>query len=97
MGRRGRPGRQCPTIARHGVAPWEVHQALKTARFIDSEEVWGPNPVYVAVGPTASDKLLEVWGIHFQQPPPEEFWRTITAMPARPFFREQYEQAGGGK
>ena len=54
-------------IARHGITPWEVRQALRDARvFIESDEVDGPNPVYVAVGPTANGKLLEVWGIHVQ-------------------------------
>lgn len=81
-------------IARHGITPWEVRQALRDARvFIESDEVDGPNPVYVAVGPTASGKLLEVWGIHFQSPPMQGFWRTITAVPARSFFREQYRRA----
>ena len=61
-------------IARHGITPREVRQALRGALvFIASDEVDGPNPVYVAVGPTASGKLLEVWGIHFQSPPMQGF------------------------
>jgi hypothetical protein len=81
-------------IARHGLTPWEVRQALLRARlFIATANPEGPNPVYVAVGPTVSGKLLEIWGIHFQAPPLQGFWRTVTALPARPYFRQQYECA----
>lgn len=85
-------------IARHDVQPWEVREVLESAPvFLEVEESFGPNPVFVAIGCTVSGRLLEVWGIHFQNPPREGWWRTVTAMDARPRYRRIYLKERGGR
>lgn len=83
-------------IARHGVDVWEVREVLESAPvFLEAEQSLGPNPVFVAIGHTAAGRLLEVWGIHFQNPPLRSWWRTVTAMDARPRFRRIYLKERG--
>ena len=83
-------------IAKHGVTTLEVRQVLQGAPVFREEDRYGPNPVYLAVGPTASGQLLEVHGIFFRNPPKQGYWHTITALPARPTHRRLYNEAREG-
>ena len=84
-------------IQKHGVTQWDVRDVLESAPvFKRARRESGPNPVYVAIGYTSAGRLLEVWGIHFQDPPHESYWRTITAMDARRPYRDAYFREKGG-
>lgn len=80
----------------HPVTPGEVREVLEGAPLFERVPADGANPVFVAVGHTLSGRLLEVWGIYFEQPPKKGWWRTITAMDARPAQRERWARAKGG-
>lgn len=53
----------------HPVTPGEVREVLEGAPLFERVPADGANPVFVAVGHTLSGRLLEVWGIYFEQPP----------------------------
>lgn len=84
-------------IAKHGVSPEEVREVLESGPVFWPAEPGGPNPFYVAVGVTAQGRLLEVWGIHCQSPPLNNFWHTVTAMEARPANAARYAEERGAR
>lgn len=83
-------------IAKHHVTPSEVREVLEGAPVFFPVPEDGPNPVFVAVGMTAAGRLLEVWGIYFEQPPKHGWWHTVTAMDARPHQRALWSRERGG-
>ncbi len=80
-------------LARHHVEPWEVREVLEGGPVFRRTLEDGENPTFVVVGYTAAGRLLEVWGIYFEQ---TGWWRTITAMDARPAQRELWGNERGG-
>jgi hypothetical protein len=78
------------------VTPDEVRQVLQGAPVFQREATDGPNPVYVAIGPTGRGRLLEVWGIYYESPPKTGWWRTITAMAARRRYEAIWNKQRGG-
>jgi hypothetical protein len=83
-------------LARHHVQQWEVREVLEGGPVFRRTLEDGANPTFVVVGYTAAGRLLEVWGIYFEQPPKTGWWRTITAMDARPAQRELWGNERGG-
>lgn len=87
-------------IKEHKVELREVRQALMRATAFVKVGSEGPNPVDMAVGPTANNRrprLLDFRGVHYQKPPNGGGWRTITAMDARREAKALYEVEEGWK
>ena len=83
-------------IARHKGSVGEVTEVMTSAPVFVRVETEGDNPYFVAIGHTASGRLLEVWGIYYESPPKAGWWRTVTAMKARPAQRALWNKERGG-
>jgi len=83
-------------IARHKVSVGEVTEVMTSAPVFVRAETEGDNPYFVAVGYTTSGRLLEVWGIYYESPQKAGWWRTVTAMTARPKQRALWNKERGG-
>lgn len=79
-------------IARHKVSVGEVAEVMTSAPVFVRVETEGDNPYFVAIGHTASGRFLEIWGIYYES----HWWRTVTALDARPNQRALWNQERGG-
>ena len=83
-------------IALHQVSVGEVAQVMTSAPVFVRVETEGNNPYFVAIGHTASGRLLEIWSIYYESPPKAGWWRTVTALDAGPDQCALWNKERGG-
>ena len=75
----------------------EVTEVLTSAPVFIRAETDGDTPYFLAIGHTASGRLLEVWGIYYESPPKMGWWRTVTALDARSKYHKRWNKERGGR
>ncbi len=83
-------------LARHQVSVGEVAEVMTSAPVFVRVETEGNNPYFVAIGHTASGRLLEIWSIYYESPPKAGWWRTVTALDAGPDQCALWNKERGG-
>lgn len=79
---------------RRNLSQADVESVFFNDPLVLREKSDGRNPYYCVIGRDQKNRLLEIHGALFQDPPKKYWFRPVTAFECRPKLRERYFASG---